>query len=430
MSDAAVAAVPRIVTPWRVFLATLTVAATAIAFLLLYVFRSVVFYLFIGVVVATALMPLVNWLKSRNVAQRAATVGVYLAVVLALLTALVVGLPLVFSQASTLAETLPQNYPQLRESIAKSPNRLMQRLAARLPENLTADPPVVKAEEAVGNVARALSYTDWVYQAVFAVVSVTLIAFYWTLQEERTIRALQLFLPANRREPAREFIDAIQAKLGAYIRGQGILCLVVGGMTFVALLAIGIPYATTLAIIAGILEAVPVFGPALGAVPPILLAVTTDPDKALWVIGAAFVIQQTENYLLVPRVMDRSVGVNPVVTLLGIAAFGSLMGLPGAILAIPLSAIAQLVLDRALLDPQALEPPQPLGRDAASVARYHAQQLVHDVRVYLRTKEDAPTRRNDSIEEAIESIALDLDKQLGAIELAPAHAAAAPGAAT
>jgi hypothetical protein len=167
-----------------------------------------------------------------------------------------------------------------------------------------------------------------------------------------------------------------------------------------------------LGIIAGILEAVPYFGPVLGAVPPLLLALSTEPSLAIWVLVAGFLIQQTENYLLVPRIMRGAVGVNPVVTLLGIAGFGTLLGIPGAVLAIPLAALVQMFLDRLLLHAEALEPAPPGGRDALSVVRYHARDLAHDVRLYLRSKGETSSRGNDAIEESIESIAEDIDRML------------------
>jgi hypothetical protein len=123
-------------------------------------------------------------------------------------------------------------------------------------------------------------------------------------------------------------------------------------------------------------------------------------------------MQQTENYLLVPRVMDRAVGVNPTVTLLAIAGFGALLGLPGAVLAIPLAAIVQLLVDRYLLSPEAMEPEHPERRDAVSILRYHVQELVQDIRLQVRHKTDATTSTNDRLEEAIEAIAQDLDLSL------------------
>src|SRR5581483_10562814 len=116
---------------------------------------------------------------------------------------------------------------------------------------------------------------------------------------------------------------------GAYIRAQGILCLAVGGMSLLAFSLIGLPYPAALATLAGVLEAVPVFGPLISGVVVLLVSLAATPEKVLWVLLAAVVIQQAESNLLLPLIMDKSVGVNALVTLLALVGFGALFGVAG-----------------------------------------------------------------------------------------------------
>jgi hypothetical protein len=97
------------------------------------------------------------------------------------------------------------------------------------------------------------------------------------------------------------------------------------------------------------MEMVPIFGPALGAIPAFLVALSIDPGKALWVVVATGIIQLLENAVLVPRIMRHSMGVNPIIVLLSLIAFSSVFGLMGAILALPLAAIIQLLVSRMVL---------------------------------------------------------------------------------
>jgi predicted PurR-regulated permease PerM len=210
----------------------------------------------------------------------------------------------------------------------------------------------------------------------------------------------------------RELIANIEARVGGFIAGQSILCLVIGVMAFVAYTLIGLPNVLALAIIAGVFEAVPVVGPAIGAVPAFIVALTSDPSKAIWVVVAMLVIQALENSLLVPRVMKRSVGINPIITLLALATFSSLLGLPGALLAVPAGAIIQLLLDRYLLAPGAIESQVPLGRDQLSLIRYEAQELGEDVRKQLRIRPDQTDELADRFEDEIEAIVSDLSRLL------------------
>jgi hypothetical protein len=166
-----------------------------------------------------------------------------------------------------------------------------------------------------------------------------------------------------------------------------------------------------LALVAGVLEAVPMIGPLLGAVPASLVALSIGPDKLIWVIVATTVIQQLENSLLVPRVMDKAVGVNPFVTLLAFFAFSSFFGIAGALMAIPMAAIIQLVLNHFVFHPTTVDPEASAGRDYASRLRYEAQDLANDLRKQARLKKrgsDLRVKQIDQVMDEIETITTDL----------------------
>ena len=400
-------------TPRQTIGATLVVAGVGLGFLLLYLLQSVLFLLFVGVVVATALKPIIALVERLNVSHGTAVSLVYMTLGALLLLAIVTGLPLVVDQLTAMVDQVPKYYETLRQELLKLPGDLVQRLVGQLPADIFAPSETAEADApGLNSLTQALSYGEPVLQGTLAAVAVLLFAFYWSLQEVRSIRALLMLAPPSKRKQVREILESMQSKVGAYLRGQGILCLVVGVLNFLAFLLIGLPYAVTLGVVAGVCEAVPMFGPVLGALPAALVALSVDPSKVIWVGVAAVVIQQMENYLLVPRVMDRSVGVNPVVTLLAIAGFGSILGFAGAILAIPLAAILQVLLTRFLLSSEALEPPPVTGRDAASLIRYQTRELIHDVRLQMRRQTVDDDDETDLIQEEIEAIARDLDRSL------------------
>jgi predicted PurR-regulated permease PerM len=219
----------------------------------------------------------------------------------------------------------------------------------------------------------------------------------------------------DQRESMSDLISAMETKVGFFIAGQGLLCLVVGMMALLAYLLIGLPNALVLALMAGVLEAVPMIGPLLGAIPAALVALSISPAKLIWVIVATIIIQQLENSLLVPRIMRKAVGVNPFVTLLAIFAFSTLFGLAGALMAIPMAAIIQLVLNRFIFHPAAMEPEVSAGRDYASRLRYDAQDLAQDLRKQARLKKggsDLRIKQLDQVMDEIETITTDLDALL------------------
>jgi hypothetical protein len=150
------------------------------------------------------------------------------------------------------------------------------------------------------------------------------------------------------------------------------------------------------------------------ALPAALVGLSISGGKFLGVVIAIAAIHLTDNLLLAPRIMGRSVGLHPIVTLLALVGFGALFGLPGAILAILLASIVQLLLDRLLLGREAQAAAPVTGRDHISLLRHDAQELLQDVRQNLRHKDEASTPTNDHFEEAIEAIACDLERMLSA----------------
>jgi predicted PurR-regulated permease PerM len=215
-----------------------------------------------------------------------------------------------------------------------------------------------------------------------------------------------------------ELILAMETKVGSYLAGQGILCLIVGIMALAAYLLIGLPNALVLALVAGVLEAVPVVGPLLGAIPAVVVALAIAPSKLIWVIIATLVIQQLENSVLVPRVMRKAVGVNPFVSLLAIFAFSSFFGIAGALMAIPMAAIIQLLLDRFVFQTGAIESETSTGRDYASRLRYDAQDLAQDLQKQARLKKWGSVlkvKQIDKVMDEIEAITTDLDSLLSQV---------------
>jgi predicted PurR-regulated permease PerM len=392
--------------------ATLTVVGVLGGIALLIPLRGALISFFVAVLLSSAVQPIVMRLQGRLGGRFAAAVLVHVGLVAVLVGFALVLLPLVAEQVASLWRSLPGLYSSLREQMASSDSSSLQRLAASLPAALD----LSLQEPSPAPVPRALAFVGaWVGAigaALLVATAILVLSFYWSVDGERTIRSLLLLVPLDRRSDVSDAIQAASETLAAFMRGQLILCVFVGALAFVAYLLIGLPNALALGLVAGLLEVVPMLGPILGAIPAGVVALSIDPSLALWVVVATTVIQVIENYVLVPRVMDRSVGVNPLVTILAITAFGAAMGVVGALLAIPIAALAQLFLNRYLLDPDAGRPPAPSGRDELSALRYEAQHLALDIRQQVRHKEERAGASIDAIEDEIEALAQDLDRLL------------------
>ena len=177
------------------------------------------------------------------------------------------------------------------------------------------------------------------------VLMILLLALYITTDGPRIGRYLRTFLPPDRHEQAARITSRIFVRLGGWVSGQILLCVTIGLVSWVGLTIIGVPYAVVLALIAGILEAVPNVGPIIAAVPAVLVALLYSPWQGLAVLILYILIQQLENYILVPRIMSRAVELHPLAVLLALMVGSELMGVLGAVLAVPVTAAISVVVD-------------------------------------------------------------------------------------
>jgi predicted PurR-regulated permease PerM len=326
------------------------VVCVFLTFWLLYRLRDVLFLFFVAIVVGTAIRPAVEWLHRRGVPRATGIILIYILIAILVVGFLAMIVPLLADQATEISRTVPEYYTNFRTALMDSDNRLLQNIGWRIPSEVTL---LVRrdtnAEEVLDQVGQTLLYANLVLKGVLGTLIVFLLAYYWTQEGNLILRSLLRIMPPQRKKNIREFIQLAESKLGGYVRGQGLLCAAVGLTAFIAYLLIGLPYTLVLAIFAGVMEMVPVFGPALGAIPALLVALSIDPSKALWVVMATVVIQLLENAVLVPRIMKHSMGVNPIIVLLSLIAFGSVFGFVGALLALPLAAIIQLLVSRVVL---------------------------------------------------------------------------------
>jgi predicted PurR-regulated permease PerM len=397
-------------TAQKVILATILVVSVGLGFWLLYRYRMVVLVLFAAIILGTAIRPMVDWFVRRGLSPGFSLVILVLIMLGGFAALTWVTVPMLVKQTTELSVSLPQIYLELRAVLSNSSSQLLQKIGLNLPSDLQMVLITLPLESAtLDAVNRFTGIIGTVLSVFFTMLAVFLLTSFWTLDSERTLRSLLFIVPLLQREKAREILASIEAVVGAFVRGQAVLCMAIGLLALIVYLILGLPNSLALALIAGIFEAIPVFGPSLGAIPAILVAFSIEPILAVWVILATGIIQGLENYLLVPRVMGAAVGVNPIITMLSLAAFTSLFGLPGALIAIPLAAVIQFFWNRFVISTDPVNGSLLEGRDITSALRYEVQDLIGDVRKQLRKKGTPSNEAADEIEDAIEALAIDLN---------------------
>jgi predicted PurR-regulated permease PerM len=330
--------------PWtarRVVLATLTVLAIAGSAWLLYRFRTVWITLLVAIVLASSVKPMMAWLTAKGVPRKIAALGIEVVILTLAIGFIVLVLPMVLAQLPAIAAKLGGLYQGARAHLLVSSSNIVARLAGYLPPTLpgaggAAPATVAHGVHALGSLLRGL----------FLVIAVPVFAFLWTVDGERAVRTLVLVVPEPRRQGLREFVGAAEKKMGAFVRGQAIVCACVAALSAPAYLLIGVPHALVLALLAGVLEVLSYPGTVIAGGLAVLVALTQSPLKGLWVVIAVVGINLTLGYVVAPRVMRAGVGVSAFVRLLAITTLGFVGGIAGVFLAIPAAAVLKLVLER------------------------------------------------------------------------------------
>lgn len=360
---------------------TLVVVAVGLGFWLAYQAAHVLAMLFIALVLASAIRSAVAGLQRLGFSRTLAAMTAHLIVLALLVAAVLLVLPRLVDQTVELLEVLPEHYESLRLQLLASSSNLLQAVGQVLPKEPwhdLFDGSQARPSESVPALSELL-FPGFTF--LFSLLATFLLSFHWCIAGEKTIDSLLSLLPAGRRQTVADIFTDIQHKLGAFVRGQLILCGAVGAMAYVAYLLIGVPFPVVLAVAAGVLEVVPVIGPIVATVPAVVVGMSEGWQMAMWIIVANVVISHIESYILVPGIMNRSVGVQPIVSVAAIAAMFALLGPIGGVLAIPSAAVVQTLLKR-LVFRHAPHPDSSLhdDRGPAAVLRYRGQELLHDLR--------------------------------------------------
>ncbi len=318
---------------------------------------GVLLLVFIAVLLASALVPFVGWIRGHVGLGRGPTI----LLVYAGFFVIVIGMALI---------VVPIAITQFNETIAGLPP-LIQRARdwashlrpAGLATGITA---LIGAAEGVliprppdPNAVVRVGLT--VVEGIVSVATLLAIVYFWLVEHARLQRFALAFLPAERRAGAREAWNEVESRLGMWVRGQLILMAAMGVATGTAYFALGLPSALLLGLIAGLMEVVPIVGPLLGAIPALLVAATVSPELALVVAAVYVVVQMIEGNVLVPLVMRNTIGLSPFLVIVSLLVGAAAGGVVGALFAVPVAAAALVVLERL----QARE--VPVAQDSAAI---------------------------------------------------------------
>lgn len=283
--------------------------------------REIIVSIFLAYIIMSAVLPMVEYLKKKGLPRIAAVLIPYFAIIISIFLLILPLVPFVVTQIQSLIVNFPGFIDRSAEvfGVTINPKQIEGYINNEL--------------NSLGK--SAINVTTKVFGGLFSTVTIFVVSLYLLLYEDKFKRSVANLFHKDTREKALFTIDQVNNKLGAWLRGQMQLCFAIGLLSWIGLTILGLPYALPLALLAGLLEVVPTIGPIVSAIPAIIIALTISPTMALTVTVLYILIQALENQLLVPKVMQKAVGLNPVIVILGIMIGANLMGIAGALLAIP-----------------------------------------------------------------------------------------------
>jgi predicted PurR-regulated permease PerM len=325
-----------------------TIAAVVGAVILLVALweaRGALMLVYVSALIAMGFSPLVRFIErprtprgARLVPRWLAILVIYLAIVGVIVLFGLLIVPPLISQASSLWERAPSEFNKLQAWLRD--HHLLTRSITL--EQAVENAPSGTGANAVGTMLVAIST---LIGGIFGIITVLILSFYFLIEAQSMFEYLIRFVPAGQRSEVSNAARQAVTKVSAWLRAQFVLAGVMGTFAAVGLGLMNVPYFYVIALVAAVGETIPVIGPIIGGMTAVAVALTVSPKLALTVGVYFLILHQLEANILVPKIMERRVGVSPVAVIVALLIGGELYGLIGAVLAIPSAAILSVIVE-------------------------------------------------------------------------------------
>jgi len=308
----------------------------------LYFVRDMIAVVLFSVVVASGIEPAAIWFQKRKIPRILAVIFVYLLTFLLLGIVFYTVIPTIFSEFTSFSSNIT--------SYLKKPTQIsiLNEFFSSLPLSIS--------EVIQGFSFRAANYinvftsgffqaTAQIFGGVLSFILIIVLSFYLSVQENGIENFLRLVLPVQYENYIIDLWRRVSRKIGHWLQGQILLGLLVGVLTFLGLTILNVDYSLTFALLAAVFELIPVFGPILASIPPIMIALAQDPVLAFKVVILYIIIQQFENLLIYPLVVRKIIGLPPVITILALVIGAKIAGFMGILLSVPVASILIEILN-------------------------------------------------------------------------------------
>jgi predicted PurR-regulated permease PerM len=294
--------------------------------------RDILYLLFIAFLLMTAIHPLVVLLEKIHVPRFIGILLVYIVGIGVFGFSLATSVPALVVQTTHLIQELPDVVMKVVPYGSLDLSNFSQQITP-IGENL-------------------LKFTLSIFSNIATVVTVLVFTFYFLLERRHTEQILTQLVGKSIASQAVDILRAVESRLGEWVRGELLLMVAVGVLSYIGLIILHVDFALPLAIFAAVLEIIPNIGPIVSAIPAVLVGLGTSPFLALSVAALYVIVQQLENNILVPIIMKRSVGFSPLIIILSLLIGGRLAGITGIILAVPVLLVIQVLFLKLVIKAQ------------------------------------------------------------------------------
>ncbi len=292
----------------------------------LYLIRDFILLLFIGIISASALAPVVRKLEKFKVPRFLSILVFYLIFIGLLAGAIASIIPIVVEQVTTFINNLPMMFEQIE----------FLNMDFRIGDYIS------EISRIPGNIFKIINLA---VSNILRIAALVVIIFYLLVERKGMENHLKYFFDDGDEDKAIRIVQKFENRLGGWVRGQITLMFIVGLLVWIGLKLLAIEFALPLAIIAGILEIVPNIGPTLSMLPALLVAASYSPPMVLAVFALYFLVQQLENNIIVPFIMKKVIGFHPLVTLIALMVGFKLGGIGGTLLSLPILLTGQIIAE-------------------------------------------------------------------------------------
>lgn len=298
-----------------------------------------------AIIIAYILNPLVEMLTERKMNRTAAVALIYFILIGSIIVALVYIIPIIILELDKLIDTFPFYTREVQKILANIKTTYLTSLPLAFQEII--DRNIHRMEELLlAWLQKIADAIIGIFSNMLSIILAPILGFYFLRDLDKIKECTILIIPISYRKIVLQWFERFSSTLGRYFRSQLIVSLIIGALTTISMMILGIDFAFLIGLVAGLTNIIPYFGPLIGIMPAVAIALLRYPYKIPWIIVSMLIIHQLESGIISPHIVGEHVGLHPITVILALLTGGTFFGLIGLILAVPTAALMKFIILR------------------------------------------------------------------------------------